>query len=77
MNRHYIDMDEYPRVTALADRDHRSRSARRLRCGHEIAAGQRYREIVTLVDGEFTIEHECNRCHDEWNDAAGLPYLPG
>lgn len=54
-----------PTITTLSTSSHRTRSARQLQCGHDVEAGARYTEWVGLIDGEFTIHHDCQHCYDE------------
>ena len=65
---HQEQIDAAPTIVTLADRGpHRARKERRLNCGHIIKVKEWYREIVMIVDGEFTIDHECQHCYEEWN----------
>ena len=62
--REYMEDCGAPTCVELAQRQHRTRTARKLKCGHEVEAGTLYRLWIGLVDGEFTIDCECAQCID-------------
>lgn len=46
-------------------RSHKTRTARRLSCGHEVEAGTWYEVEAWIVDGEFQTDLRCSRCYRE------------
>ena len=58
-----IEQDpEQIKITKLSQRTHKTRTARKLPCGHEVEAGTPYEKWVGIVDGEFTSDVACFHC---------------
>jgi hypothetical protein len=61
----YYD-EEAPVCTKLGPtRTHKTRTARRLPCGHEVEAGTVYEVEAWIVDGEFQTSTRCFHCYSE------------
>lgn len=61
--REYMEDCGAPEVRTIDKRTHRTRTARRLPCGHDVPAGTMYTKWVGLIDGEFTTSIECLHCY--------------
>lgn len=61
-----MDDDERIAVTNLSDRMHKSRTDRKVGCGHTVKAGEPYHKSVDVVDGDFSSMTECTYCMAGW-----------
>lgn len=58
----YLEDCGAPEVKTIATETRRTRTERKLECGHTVPAGTSYRRWVGLVDGEFCVAIDCMYC---------------
>lgn len=69
----YPDDCGAPECTKLGPtRTHKTRTERKLPCGHTVPAGTVYEIEAWIVDGEFTEDCRCAKCYEVM--MGGEPY---